>query len=147
LNYIAESQKSENAILKAQKKSTFRLSRFLNDPLLFPKDQRIFTVLLVIAQILFFIEKRGYNAVGERIERLKNYANRQLKKEVYFRVIQFIRLLQQLEKADFKVKNLSNVDKYYDRLIETPFSYRGLISELEVIPYEKLWNYILKQLQ
>lgn len=147
LNYIAESQKSENAILKTQKKNNFRLSRFLNDPLLFPKDQRIFTVLLVIAQILFFIEKRGYNAVGERIERLKNYANRQLKKEVYFRVIQFIRLLQQLEKADFKVKNLSNVDKYYDRLIETPFSYRGLISELEVIPYEKLWNYILKQLQ
>ncbi len=147
LNYIAESQKSENAILQSQRKSTFRLSRFLNDPLLFPKDQRIFTVLLVIAQILFFIEKKGYNAVSERIERLKNYANRQLKKEVYYRVIQFIRLLQQLEKADFKVENLSNVDKYYDRLIETPFAYRGLISELEVIPYEKLWNYILKQLQ
>ena len=102
---------------------------------------------MIIAQILFSIEKKGYNAVGERIERLKNYANRQLKKEVYYRVIQFIRLLQQLEKADYKVENLSNVDKYYDRLIETPFAYRGLISELEVIPYEKLWNYILKRLQ
>ncbi len=147
LNYIIESQSSNNPIMQSQKKSTFRLSRFLNDPLLFPKDQRIFTVLLVIAQILFFMEKKGYNAVGERIERLKNYANRQLKKEVYYRVIQFIRLLQQLEKADYKVENLSNVDKYYDRLIETPFAYRGLISELEVIPYEKLWNYILKRLQ
>jgi len=147
LNYIIESQSADNPILQSQKKNTFRLSRFLNDPLLFPKDQRIFTVLLIIAQILFFIEKKGYNAVGERIERLKNYANRQLKKEVYYRVIQFIRLLQQLEKADYKVENLSNVDKYYDRLIETPFAYRGLISELEVIPYEKLWNYILKRLQ
>jgi len=86
LNYIIESQNTDNAIMQSQKKNTFRLSRFLNDPLLFPKDQRIFTVLLVIAQILFFIEKKGYTAVSERIERLKNYANRQLKKEVYYRV-------------------------------------------------------------
>jgi hypothetical protein len=146
LNYIIESQGDTNPILQAQRKKAFRSSRFLNDPLLYPKDQRIFTVLLVIAQILFLIEKKGYNAIRERIERLKSYANRQLKKEVYFRLIQFIRLLQQLDKADYKVENLSNVDKYYDRLVDTPFSYRGLITELEVIPYEKLWNFILKRL-
>jgi len=146
LNYIIESEGDGNPILQAQRKKSFRSSRFLNDPLLYPKDQRIFTVMLVIAQILFLIEKKGYNAISERIERLKSYANRQLKKEVYFRLIQFIRLLQQLNKADFKVENLSNIDKYYDRLIETPFSYRGLITELEVIPYEKLWNLILRRL-
>ena len=77
---------------------------------------------------------------------MKSYANRQLKKEVYFRLIQFIRLLQQLDKADYKVENLSNVDKYYDRLVEIPFAYRGQITELEVIPYEKLWNLILQRL-
>jgi len=146
LNYIIESQGESNAILQAQRKKSFRTSRFLNDPLLYPKDQRIFTVLLVIAQILFLIEKKGYNAIRERVERLKSYANRQLKKEVYFRLIQFIRLLQQLDKADYKVENLSNVDKYYDRLVDTPFAYRGQISELEVIPYEKLWNFILRRL-
>lgn len=146
LNYIIESQGKESPILQAQRKKAFRVSRFLNDPLLYPKDQRIFTVLLVIAQILFLIEKNAFNAVGERIERLKSYANRQLKKEVYFRLIQFIRLLQQLHKANYKVENLSNVEKYYDRLIGTPFSYRDLITELEVIPYEKLWNHILSRL-
>ena len=146
LNYIIESQGESNPILKTQQKKTFRISRFLNDPLLYPKNQRIFTVLLVIAQILFLIEKKGFSSINERVERLKSYANRQLKKEVYYRLIQFIRLLQQLDKADYKVVNLSNVEKYYDRLVEVPFSYRGLISELEVIPYEKLWNYILKRL-
>jgi len=146
LNYIIESHGESNPILQAQRKKTFRASRFLNDPLLYPKDQRIFTVLLVVAQILFLIEKKGYNAIRERVERLKSYANRQLKKEVYFRLIQFIRLLQQLDKAEYKVENLSNVDKYYDRLVDTPFAYRGQITELEVIPYEKLWNFILKRL-
>ncbi len=94
----------------------------------------IFTVLMVIAQMLFLIEKKSYNNAAERIYRLKSYANRQLKKEEYFRTIQFIRLLQQLVKADFQIENLSNVDKYYNRLIEEPFFYRGLISELEVLP-------------
>jgi len=80
-------------------------------PVLYSKDQRIFTVLVVIAQILFFLEKKSYNAVTERVDRLKSYANRQLKKEQYFRPIQFIRLLQQLVKAEYQVESLSNVEK------------------------------------
>lgn len=146
LNYIIESQSENNPVLKSQKKRNFRLSRFLNDPILYPKDQRIFTVLLVVAQILFFLEKKSFNAVTERIDRLKSYANRQLKKEEYFRAIQFIRLLQQLAKADYDPHQLSNTDKYYNRLVEQPFFFRGLISELEVIPYEKLWNMVLERL-
>ncbi|MEL7021400.1 MAG: hypothetical protein AAGK47_07330, partial [Bacteroidota bacterium] len=102
LNYIIESRGASNPILLTQRKKAFRLSRFLNDPILYPKDQRIFTLLMVIAQILFFLEKKSYNNVTEHIERLKNYANRQLKKEEYFRPIQFIRLLQQLMKADYQ---------------------------------------------
>lgn len=146
LNFIIESQGESNPVLLTQRKKSFRVQRFLNDPVLYPKDQRIFTVLVVIGQILFFLEKKSYNAVTERVDRLKSYANRQLKKEEYFRSIQFIRLLQQLVKAEYQVENLSNVDKYYNRLIETPFFYRGLIAELEVMPYEKIWNLILSRL-
>lgn len=147
LNYIIDSRGAENPVLMTQKRKNFRLSRFLNDPVLYPKDQRIFTVLMVVAQILFCLEKKGYHAMNERIDRLKSYANRQLKKEEYYRAIQFIRLLQQLSKAEFQSENLSNVDKYYERLIETPFFFRGLISELEIIPYEKLWLMILDKLR
>ncbi|NNE28924.1 MAG: hypothetical protein HKN16_04785 [Saprospiraceae bacterium] len=147
LNYIIESVGESNPVLQTHKRKNFRLSRFLNDPILYPKDQRIFTIHLVIAQILFFIEKKSFNAVSERVDRLKSYANRQLKKEDYFRLIQFIRLLQQLVKADYQPENLSNTQKYYDRLVEQPFFYRGLITELEIIPFEKLWNHILKRLK
>ena len=146
MNYIIEIKGAANPILLNQKRKSFRQSRFLNDPILYPKDQRIFTILMVVAQVLFLLDKKSFSAATERIERLKNYASRQLKKEEYFRAIQFIRLLQQLNKADYQPENLSNVTKYYDRLIETPFFYRGLISELEVIPYEKLWNIVLENI-
>lgn len=147
LNYIIESLGEENPILKTQRKKTFRANRFLNDPLIFSKDQRIFTILLVIGQLLFLLEKKNYNQVIERIDRLKSYANRQLKREEYYRVIQFIRLLQQLAKAEFQPDNMTNTGKYYDRLIETPFFFRGLINEMEVIPYEKLWNLLIARLR
>jgi hypothetical protein len=147
LNYIIESQGPKNPILNAQKRKLFRLSRFLNDAITYPKEQRIFTILMLILQVLFLIDKNSYSAAVERIDRLKNYANRQLKKEEHFRTIQFIRLLQQLAKADFQYENLSNIEKYYNRLVENPFKYRGLLNELEVIPYEKLWNMILERVR
>lgn len=147
LNYIIESQGADNPILLTQRKKAFRLSKFLNDPILYPKDQRIFTVLMIVAQILFLIEKKSFNNVTERIDRLKTYANRQLKKDEFFRAVQFIRLLQQLVKVDYQLDNLSNTEKYYNRLVENPFFYRGMLHELEVIPYEKLWNIILSRLR
>ncbi len=144
IEYLLESMPGNAAAAAAAKrKGCFRSAKFLNDPVLYPKDQRIFTVHLVIAQILFYLEKNNESAVTERIDRLKNYANRQLKPEEYHRVIAFIRLLQQLAKAEFQVAELTTVDKYYNRLVETPFYYRGKLTEMEIIPFEKLWNLIL----
>lgn len=147
LNYFLESQPDKIAVLRAQAKRTFRLSSFLNNPLIFPKQLRTFTVHLVIAQFLYLLEKGQYQQATERVERLRGYATKQLSKDGQYRMIQFIRLLQQLSKANYEIKNLSNTEKYYDRLIESPFFYRGLIQELEIVPFEKLWNYILARLK
>ncbi len=147
LNYVIEVHGDDNPILKRQNRRTFKISKFLNDPILYPKELRIFTIFLIIAQILFHLEQKQYTNASELIERLKNYANRQLKKEEFYRLIQFIRLLQQLSKADFKFENLSNTEKYIARLQESPFYYRGLTSELEVVTYEQIWDKVLKRLK
>jgi hypothetical protein len=147
LNWIVEIKNDNSPLWQAQKRRPFKLTRFLNDPILFPKDQRVFTLHLVIGQILFLLEKKQFVAASERIDRLKNYANRQLKAEDNFRAIQFIRLLQQLPKADYNPKEFTNAEKYHQRLLKSPFSYRGLLQEWEIIPYEKLWDMILERLQ
>jgi hypothetical protein len=147
LNYIVEIYGEENPILRRQNRRPFKIQKFLNDPVLYPKDMRIFTIFTLVAQVMFQIETRQYADAEDVIERLKNYANRQLKKDEFFRLIQFIRLLQQLVKASFKFDELSNTEKYLKRLEENPFSYRGLVIELEVITYEKLWEIILTRLK
>lgn len=128
------------------KRKTFKVSKFLSDVVSHSKESKILTVHTLVTQAMFHIRRKSYPAANETIDKLKMYANRQLKPEDYYRTIQFIRLLQQLPKADYKKSELSNVEKYYNRLLTTPFVYRGLLPELEVIPYEKLWDIIVEQL-
>ncbi len=134
---------TENEAERPKRFKQFRVRRFLEEPIIFPKGQRIFTVLLVIGQVLFLLEEGRMGEAYERIERLKGYANRLLKKEEHFRIIQFVRLLQQLAKADFNYENIGVHQKYYDRLEQTPLKYRGVIDELEIIPYQELWSMVL----
>ena len=147
LAYFIESQAEENPDLKVQSKKTFRVNRFLNEPVSQPRDLRVLSVHNLVAQVLFLLDMKNLPEATERIERLRSFANKQLDRTENFRMIQFIRLLQQLAKAEFQINELSNTDKYYDRLVEHPFFYRGVIDELEIVPFEKLWNHILSKLQ
>ena len=147
MNYLIDVYGQENPILKRQNRRSFKVAKFLSDPILYPKEMRIFTIFLIIAQILFNIELKQYSKATELIDRLKNYANRQLKKEEFYRLIQFIRLLQQLPKANYKLDEISNAEKYLNKLRDTPFYYRGLTSELEVITYEQIWEIVVSRLK
>ena len=147
VNYVIEVFGEENPILRRQNRRLFKVQKFLNDPILYPKDMRLFTIFLLIAQVLFLIEQKQFPQATELIDRLKNYANRQLKREDFVRLIAFIRLLQQAAKAEFKRDELVGTEKYIQRFHDTPFNYRGLTDEMEVIPYEQLWTIVMKRLR
>jgi hypothetical protein len=144
LNYVVETQAQKNPTFLAQRSKTFKIGKFLVDPIIFPKEYRILTIQMIIAQVLFLLEKKNFPAATERIEKLKLYATRQLKREEHFRAIQFIRLIQQLPKSDYNTEEFGNVDKYLTRLSNSPMQYRGLIHELEFMPYETLWEMMVE---
>lgn len=146
LSYIVNYLQKDNAIVQRQQKKKFNNQKFIDKKVLFAKEAKIFSVLTTILQILFLIEKHNYVQSAERIEKLKNLANRQLRKTEYNRPIQFIRLLQQLKKANFQPDELRNTDKYLNILREQPFSYRGALNQLEIFPYEKLWDLLTMRL-
>lgn len=128
---------------KPKRYKQFRVKRFLEEPIIFSKQQRIFTIILVITQVLFLLEQKHWGEAFERVERLRDYAARLLKPEEYFRILQFIRLVQQLAKAHFDYEKIGVHLKYLDRLDTTPMHYRGGINELEIIPYQHLWSMVL----
>jgi hypothetical protein len=145
-DYLIYSEGKKNPVLQMQAKKDFQLNSLINKPLPHSKDYRAFLVLQLSLQILLLLESKTHSGLAERIGRLKKYANNQLRKDVYYRTVQFIRLLQQLSKAGFQREELSNTEKYYKSLQQRPFFYRGDVDELEVIPYEKLWGRILSAL-
>ena len=143
-HYLIELRGAENPILLEQRKKAFRLNRFLTEPLLYPKDQRILTLQMTIFQMLFLLQRRKLTQAGERVDRLKSFANRQLKRELHGRPIQLIRNLQQLARVDFQADRLNNIEELTEKLAAHPFVYRGQLSELEVIPYEQVWELALE---
>lgn len=147
VNLVLETEAEQNPVLRGQETKNFKVARFLNEQLTYPKEQRVYQFLMLIAQTVLLIERRSFNAAHERIERLKMLSMRQLKKEDNFRLLQFIRLLQQAARVNFKLDNLNQDSKYHDRLTGTPFKYRGLLDELEIIPFETLWGTVVSRLK
>lgn len=142
INYIVDRRNFSQTKLPKPKKRNFQLTRFLEDNHEYSKRQRNFEVLCTILQMLFWLERNNMLKVEERIDKLRNLASRKLDKEVYYRPIQFIKLLHNLRKVDFQILDQDRIDKYYIPLEQRPFFYRGAIAELEVIPYEKLWEIV-----
>ena len=146
LYYISHYLKSDIPILQKQQKKRFSVTAFINKVPDFSKEERVLTVLILILQTLFCLENKNYGGATERIERLKNLASRQLKKEGYDRTIQFIRLLRQLQRANYQPKQTMNTQKITDILTQKKFAYRGVIKDLEIIRYERLWTLLLDHL-
>lgn len=137
---------TEDGLEKPKRYKQFKVKRFLEEPIIFPKNQRIFTVILVIAQVAFLLHEERSGEAFERVERLKGYSARLLKQEEHYRITQFVRLLQQLAKAHFDYNNIGVHQKYLTRLIESPIKYRDAANELEIIPYQHLWEMILNSI-
>lgn len=146
LFWVIETQHAKNPAFSGLQPKTFKPQRFMVETISYAKEQRIFTVFMLIGQVLFHLDKKSYVAAEERIERLKLYANRQLKPEENFRLIQFVKLLSQLAKVNFHISEITLEAKYYDRIIEAPFKFKGHLHQIEAIPLEVLWRMISKRL-
>jgi len=146
MEYLIEIGGDKNLAMTLQK-SGIKLNKLMTDPVLYPKELRILTIHTVIAQVLFALERRNFVNAAENIERLKSYTLRQLKTEENQRMILFIKLLQQLMKADFTIQHLSSTEKYIEKLEEKPLMYRGSLNDLEIIPLENLWKILLERIK
>lgn len=147
LQYLIESQDIDPNFVMKQRRKSSRLSRFLETPPAYPREQKMFHLLIIILQTLFLLQRRNFQLATEKIEQMKSFISRNLNKEEFERPLQFVRLLQRLSKARYRANELSGTEKPLKSLAERPFSYRGALNELEIIPYEKLWEIVLANLK
>jgi hypothetical protein len=140
LHYLIEKNGTNPLLLPRQRRKGFKLSDFITRPVHYPPRLASLAIQRLTLQILFLWQRRSYTGISERIEQLRKLAKYELKKEGYERAYAFVKLLSTVEKADFQFKKAKNLEKTLQQLHELPYTYRGRIWELEVLPYEKWWE-------
>ena len=122
----------------------FRLARFLNETPVFSKDKRGMNIPVLIVQILFDILDKRYDASMDRVEAVGKYASRYLKKDENFRSNCFLKMLVQIPEAAFHREAAARKgERYLAQLKEMPLEIANQPHEIEIIPYEDLWQMML----
>jgi hypothetical protein len=148
VQYVAATVGKDHPILSQFGKKSTRSTKLLNqDPGTFSKELRMLGLHVQIARVILLIQRDRTPEAGFIIGELKMQAERQFKKSEQRRALYFIRLLEYLAKRNFNPGELKDKPKYLVALEETPFRYRGLWSEMEIIPYEQLWTLIVSTLK
>jgi len=128
--------------------SEFRLNKFLNQVPEYSRDKQGINIPILLIQILFFLVEKKHNRIIDRMESLNLYAYRHLKKDDSFRSQCFIRMLSELVKADFKRKGtVFRTEKILGKMKAVLFETFPGSTEIEIIPYEHLWEVVLNQLE
>jgi hypothetical protein len=125
----------------------FRIGRFLNEVPTFSKDKRGLNVSILIVQIVLLLQdKRRYELI-DRMEAIAQYKHRYLDKEQNYRSNVFIRMLLEVSKVGFKREGaLQRADKYLGMLDEVPLEVSNQSHDLEILPYEDIWDIVVAQL-
>ena len=134
--------------IRVVEKKRFRMGKFLNSVPIYSKDKRGLNIPILIIQLLFMIVKKDYDQSLERFDAIQKYCSRYIKKGDNLRSNCFINMLLQIPKASFhKAGVIRKAQKYYDQLLATPLEVSGQAHEIEIIPYEDLWGFILESLE
>lgn len=133
---------------KLKTDNPFRINKFINDVPVFNKEKRGMNISILIIQAAFLIQQGKAEQLVDRIEALNQYAYRYLRKTELWRSSCFIKMLSTLVKFDFNKKWAApRIKPLYDKLISVPIDAYPTSIEIEIIPYEDLWELILGHLK
>ena len=131
----------------ATQPSSFRIGRFLNEVPVFSRDKRGMNIPILVIQILFSITQKQYDKAVQRIETIQKYCSRYLRHDDTFRSNCFIRMLLQIPKSKFHRSGvIRRAEPFRKQLEEVPLEVANQGHDIEIIPYEDLWEIALESL-
>lgn len=125
----------------------FRLYKFLNEIPIYSKDKRGINISILIVHVLLLLQKRNFSKIIDRVDALNQYCHRYLRKDDTFRANCFIKMLLQMPKANFnRIRTERYAAKYREKLALVPLNVASQGVEVEIVPYEDLWEIVLDML-
>ena len=115
----------------------------------FDRDTRGLYVAMIIGELLYNILEQDYESMEHKIHSLKEYCSRYLKKNnENYRSNCFIKMLLEIPKANFHpVAAKRKAEKYHQKLLNHPLEMAMQSIEIEIIPFDQLWDIIIQFLR
>lgn len=130
---------------ESYKNGSFRLAKFFNETRTFSKDKQGMNIPILIVELLFAIaKKKRDDAFLDRLEAIDKYRMRYLREAQLKRTNIFLKMLLLFPKNGFKRESIiAKTEHYLAALHELPIEVANQAHEIEIIPYEKLWQMLL----
>ncbi len=131
-----------------EKRFRLRPAKFLNDIPIFSKDKRGLNIPVLIAHAIMLLQLKRYDEAYDRMLALDKYAGRHLKAgDDTFRSYCFIKALLCIHHADYeKEAAQSAAAELLAQMSENPLQFVHAPHEIEVIPYEHLWDMAMESI-
>lgn len=139
---------SEQGKLKGLKKNTFKLGKFINGTPIFSKDKAGLNIAIIIIKFLYLLQQKKLGQLLDEVEAIEHYGYRYLRNKNTIRSYYFLRMLLQIPLGQFDVEEIEKkVHKYRELLAENPISIANQIYEIEIVPYEVLWQLAMESVK
>ncbi|TVQ49433.1 MAG: hypothetical protein EA362_04455 [Saprospirales bacterium] len=130
------------------KKSIFRVQKFINDVPVYQKEKQGRKVAVLLVQLMFFLGRNEYGKYIDRLEALQQYRRRHLGEANTFRANCIIKMMTKVGKLSFHpVRVIAHTKKDLNTLSSMTPEFSNSSADVEIIPYEDLWQMVLEMLE
>lgn len=122
----------------------FDLEEFLTKVPVYPKELNNYATATLVIQFLYLLKEANVFRLNEVLKEIQKYNSEHLDKRNNYRNSIFIRLISIIPEQEYNHDSIKERGKvYFSKLKRTKIP-AEIKADLEVIPYEILWGYILK---
>lgn len=129
-------------------KYQFKLAKFINETTIFSKDKSGMNIAIIVIKLLILLQERKFSRLLDEVEATEQYCYRHLRGENTKRSYYFIKMLLQIPLGQFDPEVIeSKVSRFNEKLTAIPLQVANQTTEIEVIPYEDLWDFAMQSLR
>lgn len=126
----------------------FKLAKFINDTPIFSRDKSGINIAIIVVKLLLLLQERKYSQLLDEVEAVEQYCYRHLRGDNAQRSYYFLKMLLHIPTSGFDpAQSAQRAEKFLQKLRETPLQVANQTHEIEVIPYEMLWEIMMESLQ
>lgn len=141
LNNVTAEKQDENYV-------KFRIFKLLNQLPIHSQEKAGLNIAIINLQIIHAIDNRDYDMLIDRADALKQYLHRHLKQKKAYRSYCFVRMIIEMTKAGFNpIRTERYVEDWLAKLKSVPLELSEQPLEVEIVPYEDLWEIIMNLLE